>query len=46
MRGVEKMITSRISLDDTWDKGFLELWHNRADHIKVLVTPQKENVTQ
>ena len=43
-KGVEKMVTSRIILEDTVEKGFKELATNKDDHIKILVTPKKENL--
>lgn len=43
-KGVEKMVTSRISLEDIAVKGFDELVSNKDEHIKVLVTPKKENL--
>lgn len=43
-KGVEKMATSRTLLDDVVEKGFKELISNKDDHIKILVTPRKENL--
>ncbi|OCK77958.1 threonine dehydrogenase [Lepidopterella palustris CBS 459.81] len=43
-KGVEKMVTSRIHLDDVPNKGFEELVTNKDDHIKILVTPKRENL--
>ena len=40
-KGVEKMVTSRIGLEDIVGKGFEELVTNRDEHIKILVTPKK-----
>lgn len=40
--GVEKLITSRILLDDVVSKGFEELVTNKDDHIKIMVTPKRE----
>jgi len=36
------MVTSRIHLDDVVTKGFEELLNNKDDHIKILVTPKPE----
>jgi hypothetical protein len=41
-QGVEKMITSRIALDDVVSKGFEALVTNKDDHVKIMVTPKKE----
>lgn len=38
------MVTSRILLEDVVGKGFLELIEKKDDHIKILVTPKKENL--
>lgn len=35
------LITGKISLEDTYEKGFLELINNKDRNIKILVTPQK-----
>lgn len=43
-KGVEKMVTSRIHLDDVAKKGFEELVKNKDDHIKILVTPDRKNL--
>jgi len=45
-KGVEKMVTSRIHLDDVPEKGFEELVKNRDEHIKILVTPRRKNLGQ
>jgi threonine dehydrogenase-like Zn-dependent dehydrogenase len=42
-KGVESMITSRISLHDVVKQGFDELVHCKDKHIKIMVTP---NVTK
>ena len=34
------MVTSRISLEDTRDKGFEELINNKDDQIKILISPK------
>lgn len=39
-KGVEKMVTSRISLDEIKEKGFENLVERKDDHIKILVTPK------
>jgi hypothetical protein len=33
------MITGRIALKDTHKAGFMELIHNKDQHIKILVSP-------
>lgn len=43
-RGVEKMVTSRIHLDDVATKGFEELITNKDNHIKILVTPKQDRL--
>jgi threonine dehydrogenase-like Zn-dependent dehydrogenase len=40
-KGVEKMVTSRIALDDIVEKGFENLVERKDEHIKILVTPKK-----
>lgn len=40
--GVEKMITSRINLDDIAAKGFDELVTKKDAHVKILVTSRTE----
>ncbi|RFU33284.1 hypothetical protein B7463_g3055, partial [Scytalidium lignicola] len=42
--GIEKMVTSRILLEDVVEKGLVELIERKDDHIKILVTPKKENL--
>ncbi|KEF60851.1 uncharacterized protein A1O9_02413 [Exophiala aquamarina CBS 119918] len=39
-QGYEKMITSRISLDDVVAKGFEELVARKDDHVKILISPK------
>jgi threonine dehydrogenase-like Zn-dependent dehydrogenase len=39
-KGVEKMVTSRISLDDIVEKGFENLVERKDEHIKIMVTPK------
>jgi (R,R)-butanediol dehydrogenase/meso-butanediol dehydrogenase/diacetyl reductase len=41
-KGVEKMVTDRIYLDDVVEKGFEALVESKDDHIKILVTPHIE----
>ncbi|KIX07220.1 chlorophyll synthesis pathway protein BchC [Rhinocladiella mackenziei CBS 650.93] len=41
-KGYEKMVTSRISLEDLVPKGFEELVNNRDDQIKILISPKKK----
>jgi hypothetical protein len=38
------MVTGRILLEDVVQKGLLELIENKDDHIKILVTPKRENL--
>jgi threonine dehydrogenase-like Zn-dependent dehydrogenase len=40
-KGAEKMVTSRIGLDDIVDKGFESLVERKDEHIKILVSPKK-----
>ncbi|KAL4950417.1 chaperonin 10-like protein [Aspergillus filifer] len=37
----EKLITSIVDLEDVIDKGLLELIHNKAAHVKILVKPNQ-----
>lgn len=39
--GYEKMVTSRISLEDVVEKGFEELVNRKDHHIKILISPKK-----
>lgn len=39
-----KMITGVVPIEDGVQKGFEELIHNKAHHIKILLTPKKENL--
>lgn len=39
-KGIEKMITSCIALEEIVDKGLEELVSRREQHIKILVTPK------
>lgn len=41
-KGYEKMVTSRIRLEDIAEKGFEALVKHRDEHIKILVTPKDE----
>jgi threonine dehydrogenase-like Zn-dependent dehydrogenase len=41
-KGVAKLVTRRISLDDVVAKGFEELTNNKDSQIKILVTPKAE----
>jgi hypothetical protein len=43
-KGIEKLVTSRILLEDLVDKGLWELIKRKDDHIKILVTPKRENL--
>jgi threonine dehydrogenase-like Zn-dependent dehydrogenase len=40
-KGLEKMVTSRIGLDDIVEKGFENLVERKDEHIKILVSPKK-----
>jgi threonine dehydrogenase-like Zn-dependent dehydrogenase len=40
--GFEKMVTSRIHVEDVPEKGFKELIENKDEHVKILVTPKRE----
>jgi threonine dehydrogenase-like Zn-dependent dehydrogenase len=40
--GIEKMVTSRIALEDIVEHGFEALVKEKEKHIKILVTPKKE----
>lgn len=42
--GLEKMVSSRIHLDNISQKGFEELVHRKDDHIKILITPDSSKV--
>ena len=44
--GVEKMITSRVSLEDLPTRGFDELITNKDEHVKILATPQSKFLAQ
>jgi hypothetical protein len=39
------MVTKRIILEDIATKGFEELVTNKDEHIKILVTPKRENLS-
>ncbi|KAJ9611290.1 putative diacetyl reductase [(R)-acetoin forming] 2 [Cladophialophora chaetospira] len=39
-KGYERMVTSRISLEDTQAKGFEELINHKDDQIKILISPK------
>ncbi|KAF2279773.1 threonine dehydrogenase [Westerdykella ornata] len=43
-KDVEKMVTSRIYIDDISTKGFDELVTNKDKHIKILVTTHKDKL--
>ncbi|KAK5051907.1 hypothetical protein LTR84_002710 [Exophiala bonariae] len=40
LQGYEKMITSRVALDDVVTKGFEELVARKDDHVKILISPK------
>ena len=42
--GYETMVTSRIQLEDVVSKGFKELTENKDDHVKIMVSPKRNNV--
>lgn len=39
--GVDRLVTGQITLDDAVVDGFEPLLHHRADHVKVLVSPDQ-----
>lgn len=39
-KGYEKLVTSRISLEDVVAKGFEELVNNKDNHIKIMISPK------
>ncbi|KAF2433141.1 threonine dehydrogenase [Tothia fuscella] len=39
-KGCERMITSRINLEDITEKGFENLIERKDEHIKIMVTPK------
>ena len=41
LKGYEKMVTRRISVEDIVEKGFKELINNKDNHIKIMVSPKK-----
>ena len=41
-KGVEAMLTARISLEDIVDEGFEQLVNNKEEHSKIIVTPKTE----
>jgi len=41
LNGFERMVTSRISIDDVVEKGFLELINNKDKQVKILISPKK-----
>ncbi|KAK0254980.1 hypothetical protein LTR91_011596 [Friedmanniomyces endolithicus] len=41
-KGAEKMVTSRIAIEDIKEKGFEQLVKNKDAHIKILATPKRE----
>jgi hypothetical protein len=43
-KGIEKMVTSRIYIDDITTKGFEELVTNKDQHIKIMVTTRKDRL--
>ena len=43
-KNVERLVTSRILLEDVVKKGFEELVTNTNSHIKILVTPIHDNL--
>ncbi|KAL1625859.1 hypothetical protein SLS56_007178 [Neofusicoccum ribis] len=43
-KGVESMITARISLEDVVEKGFGALDDPNNSHVKILITPKKANL--
>lgn len=45
LKGYKDMVTSRIYLDDVVDQGLEQLINHKDDHIKILITPKKENLS-
>ncbi|TKA79598.1 hypothetical protein B0A55_03368 [Friedmanniomyces simplex] len=45
-KGAEKMVTSRIAVEDIKEKGFELLVKNKDEHIKILATPKRELLGQ
>ena len=43
-KGVEKMVTSRIYIDDICTRGFDELVSNKDQHIKIMVTTHRDRL--
>ncbi|ORY17469.1 chaperonin 10-like protein [Clohesyomyces aquaticus] len=43
-KGLEKMVTSRIYIDDISKNGFDELINNKDEHIKIMVTTHKNRL--
>jgi (R,R)-butanediol dehydrogenase / meso-butanediol dehydrogenase / diacetyl reductase len=41
-KGIDKLVTRRIGLEDVVAKGFEELTNNKDSQIKILVTPKAE----
>ena len=46
LKGYDRMVTARITLDDVVSKGFEELINNKDGHIKIMVTPKPRIVPQ
>ncbi|KAI1630516.1 hypothetical protein EDD37DRAFT_586856 [Exophiala viscosa] len=42
--GYEKLVSTKISLEDLVEKGFEELIHNKDAHLKILVTPKLDSL--
>ena len=45
LQGYEKMITSRVALDDVVAKGFEELVARKDNHVKILISPKLTSST-
>ncbi|KAJ4358819.1 hypothetical protein N0V95_002741 [Ascochyta clinopodiicola] len=45
-QGIESMVTSKIHIDDTVEKGFEELVTNKDQHVKILVTPDQAKILE
>lgn len=45
LKGYEKMVTARITIDDIVEKGFEQLVQHKDDHIKIMVTPKQISVS-
>lgn len=44
LKGFERMVTSRIALEDVVEKGLLELINNKDEQVKILISPKLRRV--